>query len=63
MADKTIEERLDQEDEDLRELQDQVPCDEERWYFDANKKNWRAIDKQISAPVEIDYTFSNASED
>jgi|AntDeeMinimDraft_6_1070357.scaffolds.fasta_scaffold01683_8 hypothetical protein len=37
----------------LRDLVNQVPFDEERWYEEARKTNWRAVDKQIGAEAHF----------
>lgn len=39
----------DKEEKTLRDLVGQVPFDESRWYEEARKTNWRAVDKQIGA--------------
>lgn len=39
----------DNEKKTLRDLVNQVPFDEDRWYEEARKVNWRAVDKQIGA--------------
>jgi hypothetical protein len=51
--DKEIVDQMEDYDEDMRNLPDDEDPKEEDWYFDAKKKNWRAIDKQIGAEAEI----------
>lgn len=50
---RDVLERMESHSEKLRDRSEEASSGEREWYYEARKKNWRAIDKQIGAGAEI----------